>query len=127
MTVRALRESDIPILKAMAEASGYPYPDVSRETLECIRVVADDDDQPVMAAAAERLLQIYLWCGEFELPHAKMYALRLLHEDMASRLRDLGYHSAEAYIPPTLAEKFSKRLEKSFGWIRNWPSWTKHF
>ena len=77
-----------------------------------------------MACAAERLVQLYLWCGEFERPHAAVYALRLLHEAMAAELQRKGYQSAEAFLPPTLAARFARRLEKTFGWRLNWPSWT---
>lgn len=124
MTVRPLRESDIPVLRAMAESSGFPYPELGASRLEAVLVVADDDDRPVMAAAAERLVQMYLWCGNFERPHAKVFALRLLHETMSKELKRKGYDSAEAFIPPSLAHRFAKRLEKTFGWVRNWPSWT---
>lgn len=124
MRTRALKESDIPALKSMAEASGFPYPDLSAARLEAIVVVVDDEDRPVMACAAERICQLYLWCGEFQRPHAKVYALRLLHETMAAELRRKGYTSAEAFLPPTLARRFARRLEKIFGWKPNWPSWT---
>lgn len=126
MKTRRLRESDIPVLRAIAEASGFPYPDLSIAPMEAIVVVVDDEDRPVMACAAERICQLYLWCGEFDRPHAKLFALRLLHETMAGELRRKGYKSAEAFLPPTLAERFARRLEKTFGWRPNWPSWT-HF
>lgn len=124
MHVRTLKESDIPGLRAMAEASGFPYPDLSAARLEAVMVVVDDDDRPVMACAAERLVQLYLYCGEFQRPHAKVFALRLLHEAMAAELRRKGYTSAEAFIPPALAKRFARRLEKMFDWRPNWPSWT---
>ncbi len=127
MTVRPIHESDFPALKAMADACGYPYPELNSACLEAIRVVVDDEDRPVMAAAAERLVQIYLWSGEFRRPIAKVHALRLLHEEMALCLKQKGYTGAEAFLPPTLARRFGKRLEKTFGWVRNWPSWTRHF
>lgn len=124
MRVRELRESDIPILRAMAEASGFPYPELSTARLEAILIVVDDENHPIMACAAERLVQLYLWSGEFERPHAKVFALRLLHEAMATELRNKGYTSAEAFLPPSLAKRFSRRLEKMFHWRPNWPSWT---
>jgi hypothetical protein len=124
MRTRTLKNSDIPALRAMAEASGFPYPDLSAERLEAVVVVVDDEDRPVMACAAERLVQLYLWCGEFQRPHAKLYALRLLHEAMAEDLRRKGYVSAEAFLPPSLAKRFARRLEKTLGWKPNWPSWT---
>lgn len=124
MRTRPLRESDIPLLRAMADASGFPYPDLSAARLEAVLVVVDDEDRPVMACAAERLVQMYLWSGTFQRPLAKVFALRLLHEAMSQELRRLGYTSVEAFLPPSLAKRFARRLEKTFGWIRNWPSWT---
>jgi hypothetical protein len=108
----------------MAEASGFPYPELSAARIEAVVVVVDEQDRPVMACAAERLVQMYLWCGEFQRPHAKVFALRLLHEAMSEELKSKGYESAEAFLPPSLAKRFARRLEKMFAWRRNWPSWT---
>jgi hypothetical protein len=125
MRVRSLKASDIPILKAMAEASGYPYPDPCG--LEAIQVVVDEGDRPLMAVGAERILQLYLWSGRFDRPLAKLHCLRLIHETMAIELRNLGYHSSEVFLPPAIADKFGARLERTFGWIKNWQSWNKRF
>ena len=125
MHVRGLKISDIPILRQMAEASGFPYPDPLK--LEAIRVVADDEDRPIMAAGAERLIQAYLWCGDFQRPHAKVFAMRLLQDEMIAALKAKGYDSIEAFIPPTLAKRFARRLVKTFGWKPNWPSWERRF
>ena len=127
MRVRLIKGSDLPVLRSMAEASGYPYPDLGADKLEAIRVLVDDEDRPLMAAAARRLVEVYLWCGEFERPLAKLHALRMLHEEMAAILKQLGYCQAEAFLPPSLAKRFARRLEKSFGWRPNWPSWTRGF
>ena len=128
MTVRPMRYSDIPALEAMATASGFPYPDLRMSrNVESIMVVADDQDRPMMAAVAERLVQIYLYCGEFKRPLAKAHAMRMLHESMMEALSAKGYHGAEAYIPPTLCKRFARRLEKTFGWRPNWPSWNRSF
>ena len=125
MHVRGLKISDIPILRQMAEASEFPYPDPLK--LEAIRVVADDEDRPIMAAGAERLIQAYLWCGDFQRPHAKVFAMRLLQDEMIAVLKAKGYDSIEAFIPPTLAKRFARRLVKTFGWKPNWPSWERRF
>ena len=87
-------------------------------------VVVDDDDRPIMVCAAKRLVELYLFCGPIERPHAKVHALRLIHEAMGKLLKVRGYASAEAFLPPTLAQKFGRRLQRSFGWVKNWPSWT---
>lgn len=133
MTVRPLHESDIPALKRMAEASGYPYPQLSEKSgqLECVYVIANEDDQPVMACAAERICQLFLYVPTSKdsleaHPAAKLHALRLLHDAMAADLRAKGYTEANAFIPPSIAGKFGRRLMRSFGWVKNWPSWCKH-
>ena len=123
MTVRSLKPSDIPALRAMAKASGLQYPDLTAAALVSVFVVADDDDRPLMAAAAEHTIQVFLWCGDFERPHTKMFALRLLQQAIIEGLRTKGFSEANVFIPPSFAKRFSKRLEKSFGWVRNWPSW----
>lgn len=131
MRVRELRESDVPALTEMARASGFPYPDLesaaAKRVIESIRVVVDDEDRPVMAAAVKRIIEVYLFSGNFNRPLAKKHALRMLHEDMAIALKERGYDSIEAFIPPAIAERFARRLEKSFGWTHNWPSWNRRF
>jgi len=122
VTVRNLRPDDIPKLEAMQ--GEFPYPNVYE--LEAIRIVVDDHDQPVMACGAKKLLELYLWQGPGT-PLAKLHALRLLHEDLAVQLRQKGYHSVEAFLPPPVATRFARRLVKSFGWKLNWPSWTRSF
>lgn len=122
-----MEESDIPILNRMAVSSGFPYPDLT-EPLEAVIVLADDEDRPVMAVGAKRLVELYLWCGKGMAltPHENIAALRLLHDGMAEQLKTLGYNGGvEAFLPPSVAAKFGKRLEKTFGWVKNWPSWCK--
>jgi hypothetical protein len=122
MTLRALRNDDIVTLKYME--SGFPYCDPQDPMIEKIMVVVDDNDVPVMACAAERILQLYLWCGTLS-PLSKMHALRLLHEGMEPELKAKGYSEVNAFIPPAIALKFGKRLAKSFNWKPNWPSWAR--
>lgn len=123
MTVRRLHETDLPILRAMAEASGYEYPsDLSSPHIEAVLIVADDEDRPIMACAAERIVQLYLYVRDAT-PGAKMAALRLLHKEMPEVLKAKGYTEAEAFIPPCVELQFSRRLERSFQWKPNWRSW----
>jgi hypothetical protein len=112
----------------MAEATGFPYPVLEEHgKLEAIVVVAGEDGQPLMAAAAERLVQIYLYCRKASAPHENLAALRLLQDAMIAELKRQGYHGAEAFLPPTLAQRFGRRLERTFGWTRNWASWNRSF
>lgn len=126
MRVRPLQESDVPYLQAMAAATGYEYPVLDSARIEALLVVADDDDRPVVACAAERIVQMYLWAGNAA-PAEKLHAIRLLHEAMAEQLRAKGYEDSNCFLPPGLVLKFGKRLERTFGWQKNWPSWFKRF
>jgi len=127
MQVRNLQNSDIPILLDMHIKSGleYEFPDLRSAHMEAVKVVVDESGTPLMAAAAERILQAYLFCGEFEHPAAKLAAVRMLHGAMAPDLKAKGYSSLEAFIPPILA-RFTRRL-KAFGWVSNWPSFCIKF
>lgn len=122
MTLRPLRPSDIPILQQRAEQSGYPYPSPS-ET-ELIVVVVDADGQIITACAAKKLVELYLWPSNAS-PAVLAAALALLHREMPKVLLSLGYKSAEAFLPPEISGKFGRRLERTWGWIKNWPSWTR--
>lgn len=126
MQARNLQPEDIPALNAMAQASGFPYPDLA-EPLEAVLVLVDDEGRPIMAVAARRLVELYLWCGKGMTPHQSIAALRLLHDGMGDVLKAKGYNSVEAFLPVSVSAKFGKRLEKTFGWWRNWPSWTRRF
>ena len=126
MNIRELRTEDLPTLQAIGKANGFEYVDPKAADIESALVVVDDNGRFLMACAAERIVQLYLWSAEFE-PAAKLHALRLLHREMAVRLKQAGYTEANAFPPPQIAEKFGRRLERTFGWVRNWPSWAIHF
>ena len=129
MKIRHYKTSDEVALRAMYLAQGFEYefPDLSSPLVEATLVVTDDDGKILAAVAAERLLQLYFLCGETEHPAVKLCIIRSLHQHMADLLRAKGYHSAEAFLPPPIAETFGKRLERTFGWVKNWQSWTKGF
>lgn len=119
MTPRPLRDSDIPVLQAMQR--GFPYPDLTDPMLECVIVIADENDTPAAAFAAKRIVEAYGWIGEMPTP-AKMRVLRIAHGCLGM-LAARGYTSLEVFLPPEIAEKFGQRLVRSFGWVRNWASW----
>ena len=126
MNVRALRSDDLPTIQAIGEANGFAYVDPKSPEIEAALVVVDDNGRFLMACAAERIVQLYLWSAECE-PAAKLHALRLLHREMSVRLSQAGYTEANAFLPPPIAGRFGRRLERTFGWVRNWPSWAIHF
>ena len=126
MNIRELRTEDLPTLQAIGKANGFEYVDPKAADIESALVVVDDNGRFLMACAAERIVQLYLWSAEFE-PAAKLHALRLLHREMSVRLRERGYESCEAFLPPQIEASFGRRLMRNFGWTRNWNSFCKRF
>ena len=129
MQIRKLHPDDIPTLRAMYVTQGFEYefPDLEGPLMEAVLVVEEDGGKILAAVAAERLVQLYFLCGDLDHPATKLAVIRALHTQMADALRAKGYHSAEAFLPPPIAETFGKRLERTFSWKRNWPSWAKRF
>lgn len=117
----------MPALERMAAASGFPYVDPRSEMVESCLVVVDDSDTPVMAVAAERIVQLYGWFDKDLPPVQKMTALRVAHWGMRLELMEKGYKSAEAFLPPSICERFGRRLMRSFGWVENWRSFCFKF
>lgn len=129
MHARPLRPSDIQILNSRADASGFPYPAFDDPLVEAIVVIADDDDDlPITACVAKRLVELYMYPPEIDVSTIRIFtAIAFLHKTMADALRQIGYTSAEVYLPPQVSRIFGRRLERSFGWVRNWQSWVKKF
>lgn len=125
MTVRPLKASDIPLIEESYRKLGFSYemPDLNGSAIEYASVVVDSEDQPVMAFAAERILQSYLFPIREMYPAAKLSAVRMLHEAGAIDLRAKGYHELNAFLPPEVEKSFGKRLSRTFGWARNWVSY----
>lgn len=127
MRIRRISASDIPILKELARKSGFPYPEFDDPHIEAVLVVADAEDRPIMACLAKRLIELYLFVDPDRPATVKMSAIGLLHQGMANQLRALGYNSVECFPPSQIAAKFGRRLERTWNWAKNWPSWTIRF
>lgn len=94
--------------------------------MESALVVEDDSGNPIVAAAAERIVQLYLFRGEAGPPET-LGAIRMLHSALAEELRQKGYREANAFLPPQVEKSFGRRLMRTFGWARNWASFCIHF
>lgn len=121
MTPRKLRASDIPILKAMER--GFPYPDPLDPMIESFIVIADETDAPVAAFCGRRICEVYGWVSPTLPTPAKMRALRIAHGCLGA-LRARGYTHVEVFLAPAV-RSLGARLARSFGWARNWESWTR--
>ncbi len=125
MRIRPANDTDIPKLRKMMQAfPEYPYCDLLGGTVEGIWV-AVEENEPIMAVIAERILQLYLIPGDLHDPSAKLHMLRALHETMGAGLKKRGWPEVNAFLPPQIGVRFGKRLVKTFGWVENWRSWCK--
>lgn len=127
MTVRPLRKEDIPKLQAMADVSGFPYVDLDNPHIESAEVVVDSHDMPIFALVTKRLVEGYGYFDKSRHPAVLMAALKLADREMGGPLREKMYTSLEVFIPPQIAEDFGRRLERTFKWVKNWPSWCRRF
>lgn len=121
MTVRPLKGSDLIAILEMANRSGFENQEPS--STDHILVVEDDEGKPVAAGGIRMIPEVYLWCGPFRKPLAKVHAIRLLHTELGEFLKRRGFDRAYAFPVASIAEKFGRRLEKTFGWTRNSPIW----
>lgn len=127
MTTRPMRHDDISKLQAIAETSTFPYVDLQSIKVEAVYVAEDEDGNIIAATAAHRIIEIYGWVAKEHHPAVKLAALEALHDAMGRELRQRGYDEANAFLPPVIAKQFGRRLERSFGWVRNWASWALKF
>ena len=81
MKVRPLKASDLPALKAMAEASGFPYPELA--ACEVVQVVVDENDQPHEHMAAK--------LREIGYDHGNCFVPPEIERSFSRRLRSLGW------------------------------------
>jgi hypothetical protein len=105
----------------------YTFPDLQGPLMESVLVVVDKNDAPVAAVAAERIIQLYLLLDETLGPVEKFQAIRAMHENMAKVLCLKSYREANCFIPPQMEKSFGRRLMRTFGWCKNWPSFAKVF
>ena len=127
MKIRAMLDSDIPKLMAIHAGSGFDYdfPDLKGPRIEAIRVIEGDDGEPIAAAVAERIPQLYL-IGRPMAPAATAACVRLMHAAMVDALKG-RYNEANAFLPPEIDEKFGRWLQRRFGWVRSWKAWGVRF
>lgn len=76
----------------------------------------------MMALAAERIVQAYLWIDKERDPASLLAALRMIQEPASIQLRNKGYNSLECFLPPEIERSFGRRLMRSFGFVKNWAS-----
>jgi hypothetical protein len=152
--IREYSEADLNILRRIhsSQAFDYPFPDLQDPIFVSKLVLEDDAGRVAMASLARLTCEMYLLVERGIVPkdecaadsgtarrteggglgrsavvrdgqerYAQMLALHAAcEEDLLAR----GLDDAHAWLPPTIAKRFGRRLE-ALGWIRD-DGWTPY-
>lgn len=123
MIVRMLKASDIPRLKRIYKKMGVPLPFPNLNEFLPIPVVVDEKNRVVAAVGSVPTVEVWLFLDkDWETPGMRLEAFRILHDWVQKDLYSSGVIQVHAFVPPSFEKSFSKRLVKSFGWIKEtWP------
>jgi hypothetical protein len=128
--IREYQPSDEPVLRALHEAQGhpYPFPDLSHEQFVGIMVATDENDVPVQAIAARKTVEVYmLGDPNWRTPAWRYRVFAQLHIAIHKTVKAQGFTDAHAWLPPRVCKAFGKRLKRDFGWVSSaWQSFVKY-
>ncbi len=139
MLVREYTESDLGALRAMHASQGfdYPFPDLADPIFVSKLVLEDDFGKPAMASLARLTCEMYLLIDRGHVtetlpttsaswanPHQRYEWLLALHVAGGQDLLARGLDDAHAWLPPSVARRFGRRLE-ALGWLRD-DAWTPY-
>lgn len=127
MLIREYRESDLEALRRMyaAQKFAYEFPDLTDPLFVSKLVVEDEGGRPVMASLARLTCEMYLLLDpKAGTPRQRYDRLLALHAVGERDLLDRGLEDAHAWLPPSIAKRFGRRLA-ALGWVRD-DEWTPH-
>jgi hypothetical protein len=131
MLVREYMPGDLDALRQMHARQGFEYafPDISDPIFVSRLVIEDESSRVVMASLARLTCEMYLLmdpkAGSPQERYARLAELHRIGEaDLAAR----GLDDAHAWLPPTIARRFGRRLE-AFGWVpdNKWTPYCRQF
>ncbi len=132
MRIREYQESDLDALRTIHAEQGFDYalPDLKQPLFVTKLVLSKKDSgsegEAILGAAFLRLTaEAYLLLD----PHAgtprdRWQALLTLHAAAERDAWRRGLEDVHAWLPPGLAKKFGKRIER-LGWVRD-DAWTPY-
>jgi hypothetical protein len=128
--IREYQPEDLDALRAIHAAQGFAYafPDLSDPLFVAKLVLAEDEtDQGKVAGAALLRLtaEAYLLLDpRARTPRERWRQLLALHAAAERDAWRRGLEDVHAWLPPALARKFGRRLER-LGWVRD-DAWTPY-
>ncbi len=135
MLVREYTPSDFDALRGMHASQGFDYtfPNLADPIFVSKLVVENTDGRVVMASLARLTCEMYLLLdregegnrgAEKSGAHERYTYLLALHRAGENDLLARGLDDAHAWLPPSIARRFGRRLE-SLGWTRD-DVWTPY-
>lgn len=135
MLVREYTPADFDALRRMHASQGFDYtfPNLADPIFVSKLVVENTNGRVVMASLARLTCEMYLLLDREEAgkrgdeksgAHERYTHLLALHRAGENDLLARGLDDAHAWLPPSIARRFGRRLE-SLGWIRD-DTWTPY-
>lgn len=114
MKLRDARPEDEDVLKAIHVQNAFDY-DLPK--FDCIKVVVDANDRPVVAVCSRTIAEITILVDRtWETPAWRLEAIRRLHDAMELALGSRGIRAAACWLAPKISRRWSQRLSAMFGW-----------
>jgi len=127
LRVREYTEADLAALREIhaRQEFDYAFPNLAEPIFVSKLVLEDDAGRAVMASLARLTCEMYLLADPGAgKPRERFARLLALHRAGERDLVSRGLEDAHAWLPPTIAKKFGRRLE-ALGWVRD-DAWTPY-
>ena len=128
MQQRDYTTEDAPTVERWHAASGFEFIEPREDEAYATRKVALYQGRPAAIGFARMTVEIYGYVDPELSPAMKLEALRVLHQAIGAELKRQGIRTAHAWLPPTIAKAFGRKLRKFFGWNQPhaaWPCYVK--
>ena len=125
MNIRPAIPEDYESIKEIYLKMGFDYTLPNIDEFVDIQVVVDDKDEIQMVLAARKEVSYYLLIDpECELnPFMKWEYFKKILQLSFDALRKLGFHSVNAWLPPSIEKSFGRRLQKVGAKKFEWSSY----
>lgn len=123
MFIREMKPEDVPKIEAIYAKSPMKYdlPMLDSKNLMCPLVMVDDDDEPHVLLAGERVAEMFLVMDhEWQTPAFRAIALAELHSAVVPKLKQEGIRAAYAFLGPDVPRGYERRLWKLGARVMEW-------
>jgi hypothetical protein len=128
MNIREYTPADLMRLEEIYNRQGFEYdfPELDDPIYPVKLVVENGSGRPDMALALRLTTEAYLLVDPAAGgPLEKWDKFQALHRAAERAAAELDLDDVHCWLPPTIAKRFGRRLER-LGWQRNlWPCWSK--